>query len=54
MRSVVIDGQISYNAVTQIFNSETFRSLLIELIKDSERKRTSLCSLFELFVKKFV
>jgi len=51
MRSVVIDGQISYNAVTQIFNSETFRSLLIELIKDSERKRTSLCSLFELFVK---
>ncbi|AKI97385.1 hypothetical protein [Kosmotoga pacifica] len=51
MRSIVIDGQISYNAVSQIFNSETFRALLTELIKDSVRKKTSLYELFDLFIK---
>lgn len=51
MRSVLIDGQIVYNAVSQLFNSDTFRILLSELIEDSAKKRTSLINFFNLFIK---
>ncbi len=51
MRSVLINGEVSYNATSQIFNSETFKMILAELIADSEEKRNSLLPLFELFLK---
>lgn len=51
MRSVIIEGSISYNSNSQILNSEYFREIVCELIHDSEEKRTSLLPFFEKFKK---
>lgn len=51
MRSVIIEGSISYNSNSQILNSEYFREILCELILDSEEKRNSLLPFFEKFKK---
>lgn len=51
MRSILINGEVAYNAPSQIFNSVTFREILAELINDSEEKKNSLLSLFEPFLR---
>jgi energy-coupling factor transporter ATP-binding protein EcfA2 len=51
MRSILINGEVAYNASSQILNSNTFKEILAELIRDSEEKKNSLLSLFELFLK---
>jgi len=51
MRSILINGEVTYNATSQILNSNTFKKILSELIKDSEEKKNSLLPLFEPFLK---
>ena len=42
MRSILINGEVAYNASSQILNSDTFKEILAELIRDSEEKKNSL------------
>ncbi|MBP7236588.1 MAG: ATPase [Petrotogaceae bacterium] len=51
MRSVIINGEVSYSAIAQIINSNVFEQILSELISDSQERKNSLHSFFELFLK---
>lgn len=51
MRSILINGEVSYNANAQILNSDTFKSIVSEIIEDSVEKNNSLVPLFSLFLK---
>jgi hypothetical protein len=40
MRSILINGEVAYNASSQILNSDTFREILAELIEIPKKRRT--------------
>jgi len=50
LRSVLMSGQIAYNAISQILNAEFFSEMIGELAQDSEEKNTYLLAFFDRFL----
>lgn len=51
LRTILIDGNVSYMSNAQIIHSQILKELIIEFLKDLEERRESLLSFFSHFLK---